>query len=43
MPPTSTPAGRWRIETPGAFEGRSIPRLADGEPFVTPAALTGAA
>jgi len=34
--------GRWRIETPGAFEGRSIPRLAEGEPFVTPAALTGA-
>ncbi len=30
---------RWRIEEPGAFEGRSIPRLADGEPFVTPAAL----
>ena len=34
--------GRWRIETPGAFEGRSIPRLAEGEPFVTPDALTGA-
>ena len=33
---------RWRIETPGAFEGRSIPRLADGEPFATPDALTGA-
>jgi uncharacterized protein YyaL (SSP411 family) len=30
---------RWRIEEPGAFEGRSIPRLADGEPFVTPAPL----
>jgi uncharacterized protein YyaL (SSP411 family) len=27
---------RWRIETPGTFEGRSIPRLADGEPFTTP-------
>jgi uncharacterized protein YyaL (SSP411 family) len=30
---------RWRIETPGAFEGRSIPRLRDGEPFATPPAL----
>ncbi len=30
---------RWRIESPGAFEGRSIPRLADAEPFVTPDAL----
>jgi hypothetical protein len=33
---------RWRIEEPGAFEGRSIPRLADGEPFATPLALTSA-
>jgi uncharacterized protein YyaL (SSP411 family) len=33
---------RWRIEARGTFEGRSIPRLADGEPFVTPAALEGA-
>jgi uncharacterized protein YyaL (SSP411 family) len=33
---------RWRIEDPGAFEGRSIPRLAEAEPFVTPAALEGA-
>ncbi len=30
---------RWRIESPGAFEGRSIPRLAEGEPFTTPDAL----
>ncbi len=30
---------RWRIESPGRFEGRSIPRLADGEPFVTPPRL----
>jgi hypothetical protein len=27
---------RWRIESPGAFEGRSIPRLSKGEPFTTP-------
>jgi len=33
---------RWRITTPGLFEGRSIPRLADGEPFTTPAELKGA-
>jgi uncharacterized protein YyaL (SSP411 family) len=33
---------RWRIENPGAFEGRSIPRLADGEPFLTPVALAAA-
>ena len=33
---------RWRIEEPGAFEGRSIPRLADAEPFTTPVALVGA-
>ncbi len=30
---------RWRIETPGQFEGRSIPRLAEGQPFVTPPQL----
>jgi uncharacterized protein len=33
---------RWRIEEPGLFEGRSIPRLADGEPFATPVALAAA-
>jgi hypothetical protein len=33
---------RWRIEEQGAFEGRSIPRLLDGEPFSTPAALRSA-
>jgi hypothetical protein len=33
---------RWRIESPGAFEGRSIPRLRDGEPFTTPEELAGA-
>jgi uncharacterized protein len=33
---------RWRVESPGAFEGRSIPRLAEAEPFLTPAALTPA-
>jgi uncharacterized protein YyaL (SSP411 family) len=27
---------RWRITSPGLFEGRSIPRLADDEPFVLP-------
>jgi len=32
---------RWSIEAPGAFEGRSIPRLGDGEPFATPPALEG--
>jgi uncharacterized protein YyaL (SSP411 family) len=31
---------RWRVEAPGEFEGRSIPRLRDGEPFTTPSALT---
>ncbi len=31
--------GRWRIEEPGAFEGASIPRLREGEPFETPEAL----
>jgi len=30
---------RWKIESPGAFENRSIPRLADGEPFTTPPKL----
>jgi uncharacterized protein YyaL (SSP411 family) len=30
---------RWRIDEPGDFEGRSIPRLADAEPFTTPATL----
>jgi uncharacterized protein YyaL (SSP411 family) len=33
---------RWRIETPGTFEGRSIPRLGDGEPFCTPSPLSEA-
>ncbi len=33
---------RWRITTPGEFDGRSIPRLAEAEPFVTPAALAPA-
>ena len=33
---------RWRIESPGAFEGRSIPRLAQGEPFITPNDLAAA-
>jgi uncharacterized protein YyaL (SSP411 family) len=33
---------RWRIESPGSFEGRSIPRLAAGEAFLTPDALAGA-
>jgi len=27
---------RYRISSPGLFEGRSIPRLADGAPFVAP-------
>ena len=27
---------RWRIETPGDFDGRSIPRLGAGAPFTTP-------
>ncbi len=30
---------RWRITSPGLFEGRSIPRLGDAEPFVTPGEL----
>jgi hypothetical protein len=33
---------RWRIESPGDFEGRSIPRLAEDEPFRTRVALEGA-
>jgi hypothetical protein len=33
---------RWRITGPGEFEGRSIPRLADHEPFTTPNGLLGA-
>ena len=32
---------RWRIEEPGQFEGHSIPRLGDGEPFETPGDLLG--
>jgi hypothetical protein len=27
---------RWRISAPGEFEGRSIPRLGEREPFTTP-------
>jgi uncharacterized protein YyaL (SSP411 family) len=30
---------RWRLESPGAFEGASIPRLGAGEPFETPSEL----
>ena len=30
---------RWRIEPKGTFEGRSIPRLREGAPFVTPPEL----
>ncbi len=33
---------RWRITSPGEFEGRSIPRLANDEPFVAPADLDDA-
>ena len=33
---------RWRIETPGAFEGRSIPQLGAAEAFTTPPTLRGA-
>jgi hypothetical protein len=33
---------RWRIEEPGAFEGRSIPRLDVDEPFAIPVALMAA-
>ncbi len=31
---------RYRITSPGLFEGRSIPRLEDGQPFATPPALS---
>ena len=31
---------RYRISDPGLFEGRSIPRLASGEPFTAPLELT---
>lgn len=30
---------RWRIESPGTFEGRCVPRLGQSEPFVTPPPL----
>ncbi|MGD0055585.1 MAG: thioredoxin domain-containing protein [Acidimicrobiales bacterium] len=30
---------RWRVTSPGLFEGRSIPRLGDGQPFLTPREL----
>jgi uncharacterized protein len=30
---------RWRIDPQGTFEGRSIPRLRDGVPFLTPPEL----
>jgi len=33
---------RWRITSPGLFEGRSIPRLALNEPFATPPELRDA-
>jgi uncharacterized protein YyaL (SSP411 family) len=33
---------RYSITSPGLFEGRSIPRLSEGVPFVTPAALRDA-
>lgn len=35
----SATLARWRITDPGEFEGRSIPRLADGESFTTPSTL----
>ncbi len=34
---------RWTIIAPGDLEGRSVPRLGDGEPFATPPALEHAA
>ncbi len=34
---------RWTITELGDLEGRSVPRLADGEPFATPPDLEGAA
>jgi len=37
---TEAALARWRITSPGLFEGRSIPRLAKGASFLTPAALT---
>jgi uncharacterized protein len=33
---------RWRIDPEGSFEGRSIPRLLEGAPFVTPPELVSA-
>ena len=33
---------RWRVDARGEFEGRSIPRLGEGEPFATPAHLLAA-
>lgn len=33
---------RWQIAEPGEFEGRSIPRLAENEPFTCPEGLQGA-
>jgi uncharacterized protein YyaL (SSP411 family) len=33
---------RWRVDARGEFEGRSIPRLGEGEPFATPAQLLAA-
>lgn len=33
---------RWRVESPGQFEGRSIPRLGVDEPFLTPRHLDDA-
>jgi uncharacterized protein YyaL (SSP411 family) len=33
---------RWRLAGPGTLEGREVPRLGDGEPFETPAALAAA-
>jgi uncharacterized protein YyaL (SSP411 family) len=33
---------RWRIESPGQFEGRSIPRVVGDEPFLTPPSLSHA-
>ncbi|HQU26948.1 MAG TPA: DUF255 domain-containing protein, partial [Acidimicrobiales bacterium] len=34
---------RWTITAPGDLDGRSVPRLADGEPFATPPDLDEAA
>jgi len=33
---------RWRLDEPGGLEGRGVPRLGAGEPFVTPPALAPA-